>query len=49
MLAAAGYGEFDPLRAMTPTTARRRIDGIEIILLPNLDELPKLPKDLIEG
>ena len=38
-LVAAGYGEFDPVSRSNKAENRR----IEIVLLPNLEELPKLP------
>ena len=41
-LAAAGYGEFDPV-AKNDTEASRELNRrIEIILVPNLEELPSL-------
>ena len=49
VLAAAGYGEFDPVASNDSDDGKAQNRRIEIILLPNLDELPKLPKDLIEG
>ena len=44
-LAAAGYGEFDPV-AKNDTDANRELNRrIEIILVPNLEELPSLTGD----
>lgn len=44
-LAAAGYGEFDPV-AKNDTEANRELNRrIEIILVPNLEELPSLAGD----
>ncbi len=43
-LAAAGYGEYDPLVKNSSPNNRRRNRRIEIILMPNIDELPQLPK-----
>jgi len=42
-LAAAGYGEFDPVGSNRKESGRRQNRRIEIILLPRIDELPKLP------
>jgi chemotaxis protein MotB len=41
-LAAAGYGEFDPVAANDNEQGREQNRRIEIILLPNLEELPSL-------
>ena len=41
-LAAAGYGEFDPVGNNTDETGREQNRRIEIILVPNLEELPSL-------
>ncbi len=41
-LAAAGYGEFDPVAPNTTETGREQNRRIEIILVPNLEELPSL-------
>jgi chemotaxis protein MotB len=43
MLASAGYGEFDPLGPNNSKSARQANRRIEIILMPNIDELPGLP------
>lgn len=45
-LAAAGYGEFDPVASNDDKASRALNRRIEIILMPNLDELPKLSKEL---
>jgi chemotaxis protein MotB len=41
-LAAAGYGEFDPVAKNDTDTTREQNRRIEIILVPNLEELPSL-------
>jgi chemotaxis protein MotB len=41
-LAAAGYGEFDPVAANDKEEGREQNRRIEIILVPNLEELPSL-------
>ena len=38
-LVAAGYGEFDPVSKSNKSENRR----IEIVLLPNIEELPQMP------
>ncbi|HUJ62165.1 MAG TPA: OmpA family protein [Kofleriaceae bacterium] len=44
-LAAAGYGEFDPVADNTTDAGREQNRRIEIILVPNLEELPSLTGD----
>jgi chemotaxis protein MotB len=41
-VAAAGYGEFDPIAANDTPQNREQNRRIEIILVPNLEELPSL-------
>jgi len=41
-LAAAGYGEFDPVAKNDTEATREQNRRIEIILVPNLEELPSL-------
>ncbi len=43
MLASAAYGEFDPLGPNNSRDARQANRRIEIILMPNIDELPGIP------
>ncbi|WP_428265973.1 OmpA family protein [Haliangium sp.] len=43
-VAAAGYGEYDPIRNNDSAANRKRNRRIEIILMPNIDELPELPE-----
>ena len=42
-LAAAGYSEYEPVRENGSESGRQENRRIEIILLPNLAELPQLP------
>jgi len=44
-LAAAGYSEFEPLRANKTEAGRKENRRIEIVLLPNLAELPAVPNE----
>jgi chemotaxis protein MotB len=44
-LAAAGYGEFDPVAGNDTEQGRELNRRIEIILVPNLEELPSLTGD----
>jgi chemotaxis protein MotB len=45
-LVAAGYGEHDPIAKNATPEGRRENRRIEIILLPDLSELPTLPEDM---
>jgi chemotaxis protein MotB len=45
-IVSAGYGEFDPIAKNTTPDGRRENRRIEIILLPDLSELPTLPEDI---
>ena len=45
-LLAAGYGEHDPIAKNATPEGRRENRRIEIILLPDLSELPTLPEDM---
>jgi chemotaxis protein MotB len=45
-LAAAGYGEYDPVASNDTREERALNRRIEIVLMPNLDEMPQLPSDL---
>jgi chemotaxis protein MotB len=44
-LGAAGYGEFDPVADNSTDAGREQNRRIEIILVPNLEELPSLTGD----
>jgi chemotaxis protein MotB len=44
-LAAAGYGEFDPVASNKSEAGRHENRRIELVLVPNLAELPPLPAD----
>ena len=48
-MAAAGYGEFDPVASNDTTDGKAQNRRIEIVLMPNLDELPSLPKSIFES
>jgi chemotaxis protein MotB len=48
-LAAAGYGEYDPVASNDNDEGKALNRRIEIIMMPNLEELPNIPKDVIEG
>ncbi|MGK4005276.1 OmpA family protein [Sorangium sp. So ce1036] len=41
-LVAAGYGEFDPVSPNNTPSGRQENRRIEIVLLPSVDELPRL-------
>jgi chemotaxis protein MotB len=45
-IVAAGYGEHDPIAKNTTPDGRRENRRIEIILRPDLSELPTLPEDM---
>ncbi len=45
-LVAAGYGEFDPVASNKTPKGRRENRRIDIVLLPDLSELPALPGDM---
>jgi chemotaxis protein MotB len=45
-IVAAGYGEHDPIAKNATPDGRRENRRIEIILLPDLSELPTLPEDM---
>jgi len=47
-IVAAGYGEHDPIASNATPDGRRENRRIEIILLPDLSELPTLPEDMAE-
>lgn len=46
-LAAAGYGEFDPIADNEDAQTRALNRRIEIILMPNISEMPSVPEDLL--
>lgn len=48
-IVAAGYAEFDPIAKNTTPEGRRENRRIEIILLPDLSELPLLPEDMAQA
>jgi chemotaxis protein MotB len=48
-LVAAGYGEFEPVRENSSEAGRHENRRIEIVLLPNLTEMPALPAEADGG
>jgi chemotaxis protein MotB len=48
-LAAAGYGEYDPVASNDSDEGKALNRRIEIVLMPNIDELPALPDDLFSS
>ena len=48
-LAAAGYAEFDPVGDNATEDGRQLNRRIEIVLVPNISELPGLPEDLTKS
>jgi chemotaxis protein MotB len=48
-IVTAGYGEFDPIAKNLTPEGRRENRRIEIILLPDLSELPTLPEDMAQA
>lgn len=47
-LAAAGYGEYDPVASNEDADTRALNRRIEIILMPNISELPAIPDNILE-
>jgi chemotaxis protein MotB len=47
-LLSAGYGEFDPLKDNKSEPGRKANRRIEIVLMPNIDELPPLPAEMAD-
>jgi chemotaxis protein MotB len=43
-IAAAGYAEFDPVKENTTEEGKQENRRIEIVLMPNIEELPKMPE-----
>src|SRR4029079_5635233 len=48
-IVTAGYGEFDPIAKNTTPEGRRENRRIEVILLPDLSELPTLPEHMAQS
>lgn len=43
-IAAAGYAEFDPVKDNATEDGKQQNRRIEIVLMPNIEELPKMPE-----
>jgi chemotaxis protein MotB len=43
-IAAAGYAEFDPVKENTTEEGKQENRRIEIVLMPNIEELPAMPE-----
>lgn len=48
-LLAAGYGQYDPVKSNKTEAGRKENRRIEIVVLPNIDELPSLPEMAAAG
>jgi chemotaxis protein MotB len=48
-IVTAGYGEYDPIAKNSTPEGRKENRRIEIILLPDLSELPQLPEDMAQA
>jgi chemotaxis protein MotB len=44
-LAAAGYGEFDPIGSNNTDAGKQENRRIEIVVMPNIEDLPPLPEN----
>jgi chemotaxis protein MotB len=47
-LVAAGYGEFDPIKTNKSEPGRKANRRIEIVLMPNVSEMPPMPAELAD-
>jgi chemotaxis protein MotB len=47
-MAAAGYSQYDPVATNDTVEGRAKNRRIEVIVMPNLDELPTIPRDILK-
>lgn len=47
-VAAAGYGEYAPIESNDTAEGKAQNRRIEVIVMPNLEELPSIPRDFLD-